>query len=1401
MYATHLDKHAAHVGRESMESKDATSSANSSSTSIVRLDGLYSKKVVPPFDLEMALRETIKQCDSRNMRPRTLGLAFKDLSVFGVDKSLSSGCVYQLTLGSLLNPVEWAKSLIRRRHPCMRRIISGFEGVVNSGEMLLVLGRPGSGCSTFLKTLANQTDDFKHVLGDRYYDSLTPQEVKEGYRGDVIYCPEDDVHFPTLTVEQTIYFAAKARAPRRSVRSEYHDHITAVLTTIFGLRHVKDFPVGNVSQRSISGGEKRRVSICEALAARALLGCWDNSTRGLDVSTALEFGRALRIATDLTGLTAIVGMHQASETLYQLFDKVCVIGEGRMYYYGKADTAREYFQGLGYMPHSRQTTADFLISVTDPNGRLSAPSHPLPIPRTPDDFVHAFHKSRQGQENRYEMAAFWHEFVNRSSLQTGRVEKHPLRQTYTNTFGSQLYLAISRRYHIVKGGWNALLLQIILYSLQAAVVGTMYLHVPDSTASFSSRGGVIYSIVLFGVLSAMFEGSATHHERDIVDRYRKAAMYRPSIETVALIFVDIPFTVTLQTIFATIVYFLVGFQRTVGQFVIFLLIILAMTFTTKTLFRAIGAVLKRKTSGDAIHGLASLLLLSYAGFAIPKLSLVKGLWWLTWLDPLRYGVEALMVNEFHSLDLSCSSFAPRGPGYEDVSLSHQICITVGSIPGRTNVDGNRYLELTYDYSYDNLWINVGFVLAFGLFFLGCLLIFTEWNASSAGPSFVHFKRGFRVRGSGVEEKIHHFHTRRSGHNADDLNDLHYNVPLADVFTWGNLQYAISEDRKQRLLLDNISGYVAPGNLVALMGECGAGKSTLLNVLAGRCNTGDVAGELLLNGRPLPLDFASQIGFCQQIDIHTAEQTVREALLFSAKLRQPSSIPLSEKESYVESCLEMCGLEEYAEAVISSLDVEYRRRTTIGVELAAQPKLLLFLDEPTSGLDSQASLAIINLLRDLTNHGQAILCTVHQPSSELFRQFDQLLFLGKGGKTVYFGDVGSNCETLISYFERNGARPCDPSENPADWMVDVVSADNTAYIPIDWHNRWLRSPEITKLRYEIQGFKKAASHDTATDYPVRPKYMTTWAYQLYALTIRGFAVYWRSPCYLFAKLALNILAGLLIGFTFFKAQNSIQGTQDKLFAIFMVTIVCIPVAIQHQAVYMDMRRIYEIRERHSRMYSWTAFITSQLLRHGTGRSGSKPVRAPYTFLMLGIVFPTYYTTFAQATAAISPTAEVSSVLFIALFSFVGTFNGVLQPFERLGWWKWMYRASPFTYLVEGLLGQAVGNQQIQCSPVEFSIVNPPSGLTCYTYLSTFIDNFGGYVNNPEATRSCQYCPARTTDEFLEGNFNIFYAHRWRNVAIVIGASLFNVLLLYTFTYTFRIRGGLFCIGKRKRMVLH
>jgi ATP-binding cassette subfamily G (WHITE) protein 2 (SNQ2) len=143
----------------------------------------------------------------------------------------------------------------------------------------VVLGRPGSGCSTLLKTLANQTDEYKSVSGAVHYDSLTPDEIRAHYRGDVQYCPEDDVHFPTLTVEQTLRFATRLRAPQAKARfqgrDEYIDSMVEILLTIFGLRHVRGTQVGDNAIRGVSGGQKKRVSIAEALAMRMRIGAWD----------------------------------------------------------------------------------------------------------------------------------------------------------------------------------------------------------------------------------------------------------------------------------------------------------------------------------------------------------------------------------------------------------------------------------------------------------------------------------------------------------------------------------------------------------------------------------------------------------------------------------------------------------------------------------------------------------------------------------------------------------------------------------------------------------------------------------------------------------------------------------------------------------------------------------------------------------------------------------------------------------------------------------------------------------------------------------------------------------------------------------------------------------------------
>jgi len=275
------------------------------------------------------------------------------------------------------------------------------------------------------------------------------------------------------------------------------------------------------------------------------------------------------------------------------------------------------------------------------------------------------------------------------------------------------------------------------------------------------------------------------------------------------------------------------------------------------------------------------------------------------------------------------------------------------------------------------------------------------------------------------------------------------------------------------------------------------------------------------------------------------------------LRQPQSVSKAEKYHYVEEVIDMLNMREFANAVVGvpgeGLNVEQRKLLTIGVELAAKPKLLLFLDEPTSGLDSQSSFAICSFLRRLANAGQAVLCTIHQPSAILFQEFDRLLFLAKGGKTVYFGEIGKNSQTLLNYFASNGARRCGDGENPAEYMLEIVN--KTLNVDgQDWHSIWQSSAECRAVEAEIQRMhehKQSESFVERIDGDDSSAFAMPFFSQTKTVTGRIFEQYWRMPTYVFSKLLLGIMAGLFIGFTFFQADVTEAGMQDVQFSVFML----------------------------------------------------------------------------------------------------------------------------------------------------------------------------------------------------------------------------------------------------------
>lgn len=282
--------------------------------------------------------------------------------------------------------------------------------------------------------------------------------------------------------------------------------------------------------------------------------------------------------------------------------------------------------------------------------------------------------------------------------------------------------------------------------------------------------------------------------------------------------------------------------------------------------------------------------------------------------------------------------------------------------------------------------------------------------------------------------------------------------------------------------------------------------------------------MLVDGQPRDSSFQRKTGYVTQQDLNLHTSTVREALQFSALLRQPAHYSHQEKLDYVNDVIKLVDLDECADAVVGSLgeglNVEQRKRLTIGVELAARPELLLFLDEPTSGLDSQTSWAICDLMEKLTRNGQAILCTIHQPSAALFQRFDRLLLLAKGGRTVYFGEVGDESSTLIDYFVRNGAPQFKRGSNPAEYMLDVVGAASKTGSKIDWPTVWRASSEYQNVRNELDRLSRQSEGRPAATDEALAEFASSFRTQLAQVTKRVFQQYWRTPSYILSKFVLS-----------------------------------------------------------------------------------------------------------------------------------------------------------------------------------------------------------------------------------------------------------------------------------------
>ena len=474
---------------------------------------------------------------------------------------------------------------------------------------------------------------------------------------------------------------------------------------------------------------------------------------------------------------------------------------------------------------------------------------------------------------------------------------------------------------------------------------------------------------MFNAFAAQSEIPGTLDGRQVLYKHKGFVLYQPMIYYLSKVLWDLPIKMFQIMMFSIILYFMVGLNMTDRgvHFFIFYLILLTTYLSFAAFCRMMGTYSVDLNTANRTAGIIMILLLVYNGYLIPFSQMKPWFSWIVWVNPLAYGFKALTLNEFVGQLFFCST-STLVPPYPNVSIAYQACAIPGSQPGQDFVTGQDYIDARFG-NMGNLWINWAATIAFFVLFTFVAMLGTELlEYGKGGISINVFKRQTR------REK-RKMAAAASASVAPDMAVVQVDAKAAETkdtkmfqgrpFTWSSLDYFVPVAKSQKQLLQNVAGHVVPGRMVALMGSSGAGKTTLLDVLAQRKTIGKVEGEVYLGSSPQGPDFKQITGYAEQTDNHMPTQTVREALMFSADLRQPPDISKEDKKKWVEegwlsfvggeseftfspillaSVIDLLEMRTIADAMVGTtesglgISVEERKRLTIAVELVAKPEV-------------------------------------------------------------------------------------------------------------------------------------------------------------------------------------------------------------------------------------------------------------------------------------------------------------------------------------------------------------------------------------------------------------------------------------------------------------------------------
>nr|BBC77943.1 ABC transporter White [Thermobia domestica] len=356
------------------------------------------------------------------------------------------------------------------------------------------------------------------------------------------------------------------------------------------------------------------------------------------------------------------------------------------------------------------------------------------------------------------------------------------------------------------------------------------------------------------------------------------------------------------------------------------------------------------------------------------------------------------------------------------------------------------------------------------------------------------------------------------------------------------------------ILQNVSGVAHPGELLAIMGGSGAGKTTLLNALTFRSSSHlTITGDRAVNGKPIgPTTLTSLSAYVQQDDIFIGTLTVKEHLVFQALVRMDRHIPYLQRMKRVEEVISELALTKCQHTLIGipgrlkGISGGEMKRLSFASEVLTDPPLM-FCDEPTSGLDSFMALNVVTVLKGMAQKGKTVICTIHQPSSEVFAMFDKVLLMAEG-RTAYLGNTEDACE----FFRQMGAA-CPSNYNPADFFIQLLAVvpgrEESCRQTIEFIcDKYATSEEGKRLQDQSQpSDTKVTSLGVSS---IESPYKCSWWSQFRAVLWRSWISVLKEPILMRVRIIQTLLVGLLIGVIYFGQELNQDGVMNINGALFL-----------------------------------------------------------------------------------------------------------------------------------------------------------------------------------------------------------------------------------------------------------